>query len=84
MPRSRPHVEAPTKRASGKKSAAATPEEMASVVVSRLERSSVRGRVMLPLRLDLPTALAERLVATGIREQRRVEAIVLDSLEKMK
>lgn len=50
-------------------------------VARRTRPSAVPGNVKLTLTLDVPRALAERLSARAIREQRNLEGIVAEILE---
>ncbi len=57
------------------------PEEAAQVAVAcRTRPSAVPGNVKLTLTLDVPRALAERLSARAIREQKNLEGIVVEIL----
>ena len=58
------------------------PEQAARVYIARHAKPSVvPGHVKLTFTLDIPRAVAERLSARAIREQRNIEAVVIDLLE---
>lgn len=57
-------------------------EEIArSAVAHEAAGGASRGRVKLPLTLDLDRGLAERLTARAIREGKNLEALVAEILE---
>src|SRR5262249_21586927 len=57
------------------------PEQAARVYIAkRAKPSVVPGHVKLSFMLDIPRELAERLSARAIREQRNIEAVLIDIL----
>ena len=58
------------------------PEAAAKITIQRRAKAStVPGHVRLVLTLELPRGLAERLSAKGIREEKNLEAIVVEILD---
>ena len=60
-----------------------TPEQLAKAYIARrAKRSVVPGHVKLTLTLELERVLAERLSAMAIRDDKNVEAVVIELLAK--
>jgi len=60
---------------------AQAPEQAARAYIARRGKASVvPGRVKLSFTLDMPRELAERLSARAIREQRNIEAVLIEML----
>jgi len=59
------------------------PEQLAKVAVARRTKPSMQpDHVKLALKLDIPRAPAERLSARAIREQKNLEGVVIELLER--
>ena len=59
------------------------PDELAKLAVARRTKPSAKpGNVRLALTLDVPRELTERLSARAIREEKNLEALVVQLLER--
>ena len=59
------------------------PDQVAKVAIARRTKPSTRpGHVKLTLTLDVPRELAERLSARAIREEKNLEGVVIELLDR--